>query len=200
MKIIVDTPAAQQQTATITYSAPRPVNIGDVFYRVECGELRHFREPCRVCGDKRELTVKGVTFRCPCCDTEKTTISVAPYIVRRYRVNVIKEAALDYEWKLGDRYVYFRFYRKVGHGYADGYYSNNGGSFEMRSDDFNRNYNLPYDGKFETCNGVYDNYKLALQVAEQYTARELKRLQEYNEKFGTSHVATFKIEHDPKSN
>ncbi len=67
MKIIVDAPAAQQQTATITYSAPRPVNIGDVFYRVECGELQHFREPCRVCGDKRELTVKGVTFRCPCC-------------------------------------------------------------------------------------------------------------------------------------
>lgn len=123
MKIIVDTPAAQQQTATINYAAPRPVNIGDVFYRVECGELQHFREPCRVCGDKRELTVKGVTFRCPCCDKEKTTISVAPYIVRRYRVNVIKEAALDYEWKLGDRYVYFCFYRKVGHGYADGYYS-----------------------------------------------------------------------------
>ena len=53
---------------------------------------------------------------------------------------------------------------------------------------------------FETCNGVYDSYKLALQVAEQYTARELKRLQEYNEKFGTTHVAAFKIEHDPKSN
>lgn len=70
----------------------------------------------------------------------------------------------------------------------------------MRSDDFNRNYNLPYDGKFETCNGVYDSYKLALQVAEQYTARELKRLQEYNEKFGAAHVAAFKIEHDPKSN
>lgn len=28
----------------------------------------------------------------------------------------------------------------------------------------------------------------------------LKRLQEYNEKFGTTHVAAFKIEHDPKSN
>ena len=92
----------------------------DVFYRVECGELQHFREPCRVCGDKRTLTINGITFACPHCNTEKTTISVAPYIVRRYRVNAIKEAALDYEWKLGDRYVHFRFYRKVGHGYADG--------------------------------------------------------------------------------
>lgn len=112
MKIIVDTPAAQQQTATINYAAPRPVNIGDVFYRVECGELQHFREPCRVCGDKRELTVKGVTFRCPCCDKEKTTISVAPYIVRRYRVNVIKEAALDYEWNLATVMYIFAFIAK----------------------------------------------------------------------------------------
>ncbi|MCX4313857.1 MAG: hypothetical protein OSJ83_08415, partial [Clostridia bacterium] len=55
-----------QQTATIRYAAPRPVNIGDVFYRVERGEAQHFREPCRVCGDKRKLTVNGVTFNCPC--------------------------------------------------------------------------------------------------------------------------------------
>lgn len=27
-----------QQTATITYAAPRPVNIGDVFCRVEQGK------------------------------------------------------------------------------------------------------------------------------------------------------------------
>lgn len=189
-----------QQAATITYAAPRPVNIGDVFYRVERSEPLHFREPCRVCGDARNLTINGVTFHCPCCDMEKTTISVAPYIVRRYRVNVIKEEALDGEWKLGDRYVHFRFYRKVGRGYASGYWSCNGGAFEMRSDDFARCYNSPYDEKFEKCNGVYDDYKLALQVAEQMTERELQRLREYNDKFGAAHVATFKIEHDPKSN
>lgn len=189
-----------QQTATIQYAAHRPVNIGDVFYRVERGESQHFREPCRVCGDARKLTINGVTFNCPCCNMEKTTISVAPYVVRRYRVNVIKEEALDHEWKLGDRYVYFRFYRKVGRGYTTGYWSRNGGSFEMRSDDFERCYNAPYDDKLEKCNGVYDDYKLALKIAEQYTARELKRLQEYNEKFGAAHIAEFKDEHDPKSN
>lgn len=131
---------------------------------------------------------------------EKTTISVAPYIVRRYRVNVIKKEALDHEWKTGDSYVHFRLYRKVGRGYASGYWSDNGGSFEMRPDDFWRCYNAPYDEKLTTCNGVYDDYKLALKVAEQYTARELQRLQEYNEKFGTAYVAEFKDEHDPKSN
>lgn len=70
----------------------------------------------------------------------------------------------------------------------------------MRSDDFERYYNAPYNDKLEKCNGVYDDYKLAVKIAEQYTARELQRLQEYNEKFGTTYVAEFKDEHDPKSN
>ena len=199
MKIIVDTPETQKQTATITYDAPRAVNIGDVFYRVERGNSVHFREPCRVCGDKRELTVNGVTFKCPCCNSENTAISVAPYFVRRYRVNEIKENALDRDWKLGDRYVYFHFYRKVGHGFVSGYWGN-GGEFEMRTDDFARAYNAPYDETCDSCVGVYDDYKTALSIAEQMTARELKHLQEYNEKFGSAHIAEFKGEHDPKSN
>lgn len=199
MKIIVDTPETQQQTATITYSAPRAVNIGDVFYCVERGDSVHFRGPCRVCGDKRELTVNGVTFKCPCCDTEKTTISVAPYFVRRYRVNEIRERALNDYWKLGDRYVHFRFYRKVGGGRVYGYWCN-GGEFEMRSDEFARAYNAPYNETSDRCNGIYDDYKTALSIAEQMTARELKHLQEYNEKFGSAHIAEFKGEHDPKSN
>lgn len=191
---------APQQTATITYAAPRPVNVGDVFYRIERGTAQHFREPCRVCGDKRKLTINGVTFDCPYCNKEKTTISVAPYIVRRYRVNVMKEEALDHEWKAGNRYVHFRFYRKVGRGYSTEYYNECGGSFELRSDEFIRRYNAPFDGNDIAQYGIYDNYKLAVQIAEQMTACELKRLQEYNEKFGTAHIAEFKVEHDPKSN
>lgn len=186
-----------QHTTTITYTAPRAVNIGDVFYRVERGTPQYFHEPCRVCGDKRELTINGVTFKCPCCNMEKTTINIAPYIVRRYRVNVIKEEALDHEWKTGDRYVHFELYRKVGHGYNP---YNGGGSFRIRADEFAYRYNAPYDETQDENNGIYDNYKLAVSIAEQMTARELRRLQEYNEKFGSIHVADFKVEHDPKSN
>lgn len=201
MNINQTKPHAPQQTATINYVAPRAVNIGDVFYRIERGKTLYFREPCRVCGDKRQLTINGVTFRCPCCDMEKTTIDVAPFVVRRYRVNVIKEEALDHEWKLGDRFLHFRFYRKVGHGYCDFFDCNErGGSFELRSDEFNRRYNAPFDGTARADFGIYDNYKLAIQIAEQMTACELARLQEYNEKFGTFHEAAFVIEHDPKSN
>lgn len=197
MKFVHDL-KGEMQTATVQYIAPRPVNIGDVFYRIERGKTLNFYEPCRVCGGARNLTVNGVTFPCPYCDKEKTTITLAPYVVRRYRVNVIKEEALDHDWKTGDRYTYFRLYRKIGRGYY--HYYDNGGSFELRSDEFCRRYNAPFDGTARADFGIYDNYKLAMQIADQMTACELARLQEYNEKFGTFHEASFVFDHDPKSN
>lgn len=42
MKIIVDKPTFPQQSATIQYSAPRAVNIGDVFYRIHRAESKSF--------------------------------------------------------------------------------------------------------------------------------------------------------------
>lgn len=188
----------KQQTATIYYNAPRPVEIGNVFYRIECGKRLYFREPCRVCGGKRELTINGVTFRCPCCDNENTTINVAPYLVRRYRVNEIRETANDYDWKLGDRYVWYRLYRKIGHGHYT--YGEEGGSFEMRADEFSRKYNAPYEGgEPQASFGIYDDYKLAVSIAEKMTAYEINQLQEYNAKFGSEHEAVFTQAHDPKS-
>lgn len=61
----------QTQSAVFNYTAPRAVRIGDVFYRIESGESVYFREPCKVCGGTGQLTVRGVTFKCPCCDTQK---------------------------------------------------------------------------------------------------------------------------------
>lgn len=61
----------QTQSAVFNYTAPRAVRMGDVFYRVESGESVYFREPCKVCDGTGQLTVKGVTFKCPCCDAQK---------------------------------------------------------------------------------------------------------------------------------
>ncbi len=58
----------KQQTATVAYNAPRPVNIGDVFYMIAQGETKQFYEPCKVCNDTHSVTVNGVTFGCPCCN------------------------------------------------------------------------------------------------------------------------------------
>lgn len=189
----------KQQAVTIYYDAPRPVEIGNVFYRIERGKPLYFHEPCRVCGDKRELTINGVTFSCPCCNKENTAISVAPYLVRRYRVNEIKETANDYDWKLGDRYVWYKLYRKIGRGHYT--YGDGGGAFEMRADEFSHKYNKPYDGdEPREPFGIYDDYKLAVSIAEKMTAYEINRLQEYNAKFGSAYEAVFTQSHDPKSN
>lgn len=40
------------QTAAICYAAPRPVNIGDVFYMIDPVDFQVFREPCKVCVGK----------------------------------------------------------------------------------------------------------------------------------------------------
>ncbi len=200
------------QQAVVNYTAPRPVNIGDVFYRIECAETLHFYEPCKVCGDKRELTINGVTFKCPCCNHGAQATNVDRYVVRRYRVYAIGDEVLNHEWKPSTQHtVKFKLYRKCGHGYTgygySGFNSEGGGSAELTDRDFTEKLNVPYIEGMQRNYGYstapfYDDYKLAVKVAEQYNADELRRLDEYNKEHGTAYVAEFKkkITHDPKSN
>lgn len=191
-------PNTPNQTTAIHYRAPRPVNIGDVFYTVVRGKNLSFREPCKICDGKRELTVRGFTFKCPACSYEKETINIAPYVVHRWRVYAIEDKVFAEQWKAStDHFTYFKLYRKVGRGYDT--WGGNCGNMEIRDDDFTNRYNAPFDGKVIGDYGIYDDYRLAVSVAEQMTALELKRLADYNAEYGTNHEAEWKIEHDPKS-
>lgn len=187
------------QTATITYKAPRAVNIGDVFYKIEHADYQVFREPCLVCLGKRELTVNGVTFRCPCCDSRNEVIGVSKYVVKRYRVYSIEADTNIDEWKASDyRRVTFSLYHKSGRGY----YGSEHSKSEFREYDLAYYFNIPVadasEGSYK--NYIYDDYKLAVAVADAFTAKELKELDEYNALHGTEHKAVFKTEHDKKSN
>lgn len=189
----------QTQSAVFNYTAPRAVRMGDVFYRVESGESVYFREPCKVCDGTGQLTVKGVTFKCPCCDAQKEVISIHKYVVRRYRVYKIAQEAGTSEWKPCDfKDITFSLYRKVGHGFC---VYGGGGHIEFTDRKFAQNYNLPLNGNMARGErGIYDDYNLAVRVAEQMNALELKRLAEYNKEYGTAHEAVFKAKNDPKSN
>lgn len=189
----------QTQSAVFNYTAPRAVRMGDVFYRVESGESVYFREPCKVCDGTGQLTVKGVTFKCPCCDAQKEVISIHKYVVRRYRVYKIAQEARTSEWKPCDfKDITFSLYRKVGHGFC---VYGGGGHIEFTDRRFAQNYNLPLNGNMARGErGIYDDYNLAVRVAEQMNALELKRLAEYNKEYGTAHEAVFKAKNDPKSN
>lgn len=189
----------QTQSAVFNYTAPRAVRIGDVFYRIESGESVYFREPCKVCDGTGQLTVRGVTFKCPCCDTQKEVISIHKYVVRRYRVYKITQEAGTSEWKPCDyKDVTFSLYRKVGHGFC---VYGGGGHIEFSDRKFAQNYNLPLNGDIARGErGIYDDYNLAVKIADQMNALELKRLAEYNKEYGTAHEAMFKAKNDPKSN
>lgn len=189
----------KQQQTTIYYEAPRPVNLGDVFYTIREGDWQTFHEPCKVCNGKRELTVNGVTFRCPCCNNQKETIRICKYVVRRFRVNAIEQRAGASDWKADDtRRVSFELYHKSGRGYrGDEYYLK-----EISDRDFSRYLNYPYNEENTVgsyLNAIYDDYDLAVSVADKLTEKELERLAAYNAEYGTDHAPTFKSEHNPKS-
>ncbi len=183
------------QTATVHYTAPRPVNIGDVFYKIERDASKSFYEPCRVCGDKRKLTVNGVTFACPCCNTGKQAITVHSYAVRRYRVFCIKSETGTNDWKPSNyRDTEFSAYRKVG----GGHYYDNGGTIRFLEYDFQLLYNKSFNGDAAHHEGIYDDYKTALSVAAQMNESEIDRLIAYNNEHGTNHAVDFAPKHDPK--
>ena len=186
------------QTAVITYTAPRPVNIGNVFYTVERAETKDFYEPCRVCGDKRELTVNGVTFKCPCCNIGKQAIHIHNYAVRRFRVYHIEDVVGTLDWKPSDWHtVKFYAYRKIGGGHYA--WVDSGGTLSFTDNDFCRRYNKPFVSGGDN-DGIYDDYKTALSIAAQMNEAEINRLIAYNAENGTNYAVDFTPKHDPKSN
>lgn len=192
----------KEQRAIICYRAPRPFNIGDVVYFIESDDFQVFRSPCKVCGGIKKITVNNVTFGCPCCNDEKETIKVNAYVVRRYRLYSITDQVSNDEWKASTFHrLEFSFYRKVGHG--KGYWNNGHSTKKLVSSELNNYFNLPFDENFKEYNATrcfYDDYKLAVSVAEGLTKMQLEKLKVYNEEHGTEYVANFSAENDKKSN
>lgn len=187
------------QTAEIKYVSPRPVNIGDVFYRIERGDCEILRSPCRVCLGTGEVTVNGITFKCPKCNEEQTVLRVSQWVVRKYRVNHISDTVSDTEWKASNLHrIIFKAYRKVGHGIS---YSNNHSTCTITEDNLKKYFNVPLDEVKEpyTDKYLYDDYKLAVLAADYLTAQELQKVADYNAQHGTSHEVHFKADHDKKS-
>lgn len=190
----------KQHKTEIYYSALRPVNIGDVFYRISAVDFQVFRAACRVCKGEKEITVNGVTFKCPCCENEDEGIKICGYAVRRYRVYAITDEVDSREWKASSNHsVTFKIYRKTGKGcqrWSAGYET------RVISERNFQTLNTPYQAERlrDYNNAFYDDYELACAVTAELTAAEVRRLNDYNALHGTSHEAKFKETNDPKSN
>lgn len=187
------------QTAAIKYESPRPVNIGDVFYRIEKGDFATLHSPCRVCLGAKEVTVNGITFKCPKCNDEQAVLHISQWVVRKYRINHISDTVSDTEWKPSNVHrIIFKAYRKVGHGTS---YSYNHSTCTLSEDNLNKYFNVSIDEIREAYADKYlfDDYKLAVLAADYLTALELQKVADYNALHGTSHEVHFKAEHDTKS-
>ena len=168
------------QTLTINYQADAPLKLDDVLYIVEIADSgqhsKTFYQTCRVCGGKRELTINGVTFRCPCCESEQKAITVYKYIVRRCRVHKVKVSKSTETWKPSEyQTVKFGIYKKSGRGY----WSTT--ARELYREDINPAEPLRRD------NPVFTDYALAVAAAKAYNERERARLADYNELHGTQY-------------
>ena len=166
------------QTLTINYQADVPLKMDDVLYVVETTDdgrgSKTFYQTCRVCGGKRELTINGATFRCPCCEHEQKSITVHKYIVRRHRVHKVEVSKGTDTWKPSNfQTVKFGLYKKSGRGY----FSTT--TREIRNPDINPAEPLRYDDP------IFTDYALAVAAAKAFNEREAARLADYNELHGT---------------
>lgn len=190
----------------LIYDAPRQIQIGDIFYVIVQREYEEFMSPCRVCNDKKHLTMNGVTFNCPVCNSyygrsyrDEKVAEIKHYTFMAVKIYKVEQEMSTDTWKNSTlSELHFRVYRKRGLGY-------NGDS-----DNFTREYNsrdikerlnkLPENRDYYNGdNFIYDDYKIACEAADILNAYEQEKLDKYNNDHGTTFAPQWKKTNDPKN-
>lgn len=189
----------------LIYDAPRQISIGDIFYVISRREYKEFTSPCRVCNDKKQLTINGVTFNCPVCNgygssyRDEKVAEIKHFTVMTVKVYKVEQEMSTDTWKGSPlSNLHFSVYRKRGLGY-------NGDS-----DNFAREYNscdikerlneLPENREYYDADRfIYDDYKIACEAADILNAHEQAKLDKYNAEHGTSFAPQWKKTNDPKN-
>lgn len=174
------------------------INIGDVFYMIEVCDRIPFYTKCRVCEGKKEITVNGITFRCPKCNDEKILLCIYGYKVVRYKVYSIETSMPNEDWKTSDiRNIKYGLFHKHG----KGHYIGNTKTIQRSDYGFSEKFlNNPNVKNRHYADKIYSDYKLAVKCADELTQESINELKRYNEKYGTNfEIPILKIEHDKKS-
>lgn len=187
----------ENRTITVSFEAPRDIQIGDVFYKVVYEENLSLREKCRMCNDEKTITVNGITEKCPHCGKNEEYLTIHNAVVRRYRVYGISDEVSSEEWKPSDNHrIKIKLYRKVGRGYS---YWNSNHSLSEEYVSFLNYLNPKGEALEKNRDFWFDDYKAAVAAADYLRALELKKLDDFNALHGTRHVAEFKAVNDEKS-
>lgn len=181
------------------------VNLGDVFYCIERVKTYNYYNPCKVCEGVKTLTVNGVTFPCPMCNSEKIQFSVSGYKVKRYRVFSITEEIPHSDWKkdISHKSVKYGLYHKHGKGSPNLYSANSLYDEKVfRESDFSERNFLNREALTERLYSsyIFSDYALAVTCADSLNKASRDLVAEYNKIHGTNfETPVFNIEHDKKS-
>ena len=186
-------------TNTISYNAPRKIEIGDIFYFIQEGESKVIRQTCPVCKGEGKLTVNGITFDCPKCRDNPQIMNIKHFVVRGYKVYSIAEEISKDAWNTNGKSVSHRIivklFRKDNKRLSSQYgYNLQEESFSFNSEsgniEINRRTNSPVDVANWLKYGhsyIYDDYKLAVEFADSANAIEKKKIDDYNKKYNTAY-------------
>lgn len=184
-------------TNTISYNAPRKIEIGDIFYFIEEGKAKTIRQTCPVCKGEKKLTVNGITFDCPKCSDNPKIMSIKHFVVRAYKVYSIAEEITTDAWNTNGKSVshsiIIKLFRKDNKRLSSQYgYNLQEQSFRFNSEsgniEINRGTNNPvYVSQWlkQGHSYIYDDYKLAVEFADRVNASEKKKIDDYNKKYNT---------------
>lgn len=172
--------------------------IGQVFYRIKPCDYKIFHKTCRVCGGERKLTINGVTFNCPVCQKEEEAVRTNAFKVVRYKVCSVTEQVFSRDWSIKgcDIAVMYGLFTKHGKGYG---FANDIERLERSEANIVHHLNVIDENRFDCETAIFDDYKLAVQAADEATKRQIERLKKYNEDNGTDYeIPVFEVEHDRK--
>lgn len=192
----------------MTFFMNNKFEIGQVFYAIDPVDFRTFYSECRVCGGEQRLTVNGVTFRCPVCETEATALRVHGWQVRAYKIYKVTEEVEHKFWDISnaEHEVEYELFHKIPRNEACHriedvitrrvtQHSLIGGLNKPIYYDETDRYNEEAlkDWTF------FDDYKLAVEVANKVTQQQINKVKKYNEEHGTAfELPVFNVKHCKK--
>ena len=171
-------------------------NIGDIVYQVglpKFGKYQIFKTMCPLCKDTKELTVDGFTFACPFCFQSmnrkaENEVSINDYVVKEVIVYKYEIVYNGYTKKITQQEKYLE---RPSQEHVQGFWK-----YGRSYDDIEYNINIPsriFDFEINEINNIGNSYFFFKKNQAEDFCKKLhdiqrKKLKDFNDKFGTSHI------------
>lgn len=191
-----------RKTIEVEVSDTSDFYFGQKLYMVDLKKYnghKVFREKCPVCGDTKEIELKGYKFKCPLCegsraDSSATSIDLRDYVVTEFIINRFEITGSSYknaysgEGLLNERNlpnVKWYGFARWGNGYSD-VTSRQFSEYDVREVDPDK-----VDIKRAASGHCFFTKSEAKRFCERLHERQKELLEKFNAKHGTDHAYPF---------